>query len=1015
MFNVRSVRTGLFSATQTDQVEDLIRAGLRNPYRVTVKQKFNAARQIQKTPLSLRNYYICCQEEMKLSTLLSFLRHEKDGKKMVFVSTCAAVEYLGKLITTIFKNTKVLLLHGKMKKNRDDLFSQFRTMDRGILLCTSVLARGVDVPNVEWVLQFDPPREPEEFVHRCGRTARMGTEGRALLFLAPTELAYVDYLKISQKAPLEEYTPSFEILPATVKVRKMLMHDRDLFEKSVRAFVSFIQFYTKHSSKAIFILKELDVGGVIESYALLEVPKVPELKGRGVEVKCGTVDTSGIPYKDKVREKIRLKRLQDGPKEVKREGRGKVMESWSKKKEQKLKREKRKTKKQLVKSLKETNELDGDGVSPGRVVARIRNAETILAGDNVYLEIKRWENVLKSDALGRVSKMPKEKKGRQVGERINPLQAKKEKATAAVRQSITFNKDFGQHILRNPMVVQSIVDKAAIKSSDVVMEIGPGTGNLTAKLLEKAKKVIAFEIDPRMVAELRKRFMGTPYFSKLEIVVGDCIKSDFPDFDVCVANMPYQISSPFVFKLLLHRKFRCAILMFQKEFADRLVAKPGDKLYCRLSANTQLMSRVNHVLKVGRNNFKPPPKVDSSVVRIEPMNPMPNINFMEWDGLTRIVFTRKNKTLAAIFKSKSVLELLTKNFNILCSMKNVPKGRQVGERINPLHAKKEKATAAVRQSITFNKDFGQHILRNPMVVQSIVDKAAIKSSDVVMEIGPGTGNLTAKLLEKAKKVIAFEIDPRMVAELRKRFMGTPYFSKLEIVVGDCIKSDFPDFDVCVANMPYQISSPFVFKLLLHRKFRCAILMFQKEFADRLVAKPGDKLYCRLSANTQLMSRVNHVLKVGRNNFKPPPKVYVVRIEPMNPMPNINFMEWDGLTRIVFTRKNKTLAAIFKSKSVLELLTKNFNILCSMKNVPVPPDFDIKAFPRPIPALELGIDRGVDPSSLRVAKPLSHSWRVGAVSKPTKSVKSAFVSTSFFQHARHHVLPTPHSFNDSFDF
>ena len=141
----------------------------------------------------------------------------------------------------------------------------------------------------------------------------------------------------------------------------MLMHDRDLFEKSVRAFVSFIQFYTKHSSKAIFILKELDVGGVVEYYALLEVPKVPELKGRGVEVKCGTVETSGIPYKDKVREKIRLKRLQDGPKEVKKDGRGKgaMLESWSKKKEQKLKREKRKTKKQLVKSLKESNELDG--------------------------------------------------------------------------------------------------------------------------------------------------------------------------------------------------------------------------------------------------------------------------------------------------------------------------------------------------------------------------------------------------------------------------------------------------------------------------------------------------------------------------------------------------------------------------------------------------------------------------------------------------------------------------------
>jgi len=92
--------------------------------------------------------------------------------------------------------------------------------------------------------------------------------------------------------------------------------------------------------------------------------------------------------------------------------------------------------------------------------------------------------------------MPKVKKERQ-----GAAARKGNSATQqAVRQSITFNKDFGQHILRNPMVVQSIVDKAAIKSSDVVMEIGPGTGNLTAKLLEKAKKVIAFEIDPRMVA-----------------------------------------------------------------------------------------------------------------------------------------------------------------------------------------------------------------------------------------------------------------------------------------------------------------------------------------------------------------------------------------------------------------------------------------------------------------------------------------------------------------------------------
>lgn len=103
----------------------------------------------------------------------------------------------------------------------------------------------------------------------------------------------------------------------------------------------------------------------------------------------------------------------------------------------------------------------------------------------------------------------------------------------------------------------------------------------------------------RLVAELQKRVQGTPYQAKLQILVGDVLKTELPFFDICVANIPYQISSPLVFKLLLHRPFfRCAVLMFQKEFAQRLVAKPGDKFYCRLSINTQLLARVDMLMKV---------------------------------------------------------------------------------------------------------------------------------------------------------------------------------------------------------------------------------------------------------------------------------------------------------------------------------------------------------------------------------------------------------------------------------
>lgn len=240
------------------------------------------------------------------------------------------------------------------------------------------------------------------------------------------------------------------------------------------------------------------------------------------------------------------------------------------------------------------------------------------------------------------------------------------------KQGIAFNRDLGQHILKNPFVVNALVEKAALRPTDVVLEVGPGTGNMTMKLLDKAKKVVACEVDPRLAAELQKRVQGTAVQSKLHLIVGDVLKSDLPFFDVCVANLPYQISSPFVFKLLLHRPFfRCAVLMFQREFAQRLIAKPGDKLYCRLSVNTQLLARVDHLMKVGKNNFRPPPKVESSVVRVEPRNPPPPINFQEWDGLLRITFVRKNKTLSAAFKQGNVLELLEKNYRIHCSLKNI--------------------------------------------------------------------------------------------------------------------------------------------------------------------------------------------------------------------------------------------------------------------------------------------------------------------------------------------------------
>jgi len=254
-------------------------------------------------------------------------------------------------------------MHGQMKKKREVIFNKFRDMERGLLVCTSVLARGIDVPGVSWVIQYDAPREPEEFVHRCGRTARMGCAGNALLFLAPTELAYIDFLRINQKAPLEEYVRSYEVLPTASKIKKLASHDRAIFNKGLTAFVSFVQFYSKHTCKAIFILKELDLAGVANSYGLLKLPKMPELRDRDIEFKDEDIDFDKIPFADKFQEKARLKRLESGEDKTKKKIRKKQNDSWTKIKEQKDKKIKRKMKKVAASEYK----LKEEGAKPMEV------------------------------------------------------------------------------------------------------------------------------------------------------------------------------------------------------------------------------------------------------------------------------------------------------------------------------------------------------------------------------------------------------------------------------------------------------------------------------------------------------------------------------------------------------------------------------------------------------------------------------------------------------------------------
>ncbi|XP_030757956.1 probable ATP-dependent RNA helicase DDX55 homolog [Sitophilus oryzae] len=304
-------RTGLFSATQTKEVKNLIRAGLRNPVIVSVSAKAQ-----QSTPVLLNNFYILSKNEGKLASLLDFIKRKDLQKAMLFLPTCACVDYWSKVLSRIKKlPIPVLAIHGKMKDKRQVVLSKFKDSDKALLLCTDIMARGIDIPEVDWVLQWDPPVNASAFVHRVGRTARQGNEGSALLVLLENEEAYVNFIETNQRVKLtkiDDLTQQKEIDDLRESIRNLLKTDRALMEKAIKAYVSHVRAYSKHECSLLLRVKELPLGAMAATYGLLTLPKMPELKNKDVSdfPQIDSLDLNSIPYKDKIREAIRLKKLE---------------------------------------------------------------------------------------------------------------------------------------------------------------------------------------------------------------------------------------------------------------------------------------------------------------------------------------------------------------------------------------------------------------------------------------------------------------------------------------------------------------------------------------------------------------------------------------------------------------------------------------------------------------------------------------------------------------------------------
>ncbi|KAG6934708.1 DEAD-box helicase 55, partial [Chelydra serpentina] len=372
-------RTGLFSATQTQEVENLVRAGLRNPVRISVKEKGVAASNTQKTPTRLENYYMICKADEKFNQLVHFLRQHKQEKHLVFFSTCAGVEYYGKALESLVKNVKIMCIHGKMKHKRNRIFTEFRKLPSGILVCTDVMARGIDIPEVNWVLQYDPPSSASAFVHRCGRTARIGHLGSALVFLLPMEESYVNFLSINQKCPMQEMKPLKNVVDVLPKLKSLAVADRAVFEKGMKAFVSCVKAYAKHECNLIFRIKDLDFASFARGFALLRMPKMPELKGKYFsDFVPVSIDTDSIPFKDKNREKQRQKLLEQQRKErQENEGKRKFIrnKAWSKQKAKKEKKKKMTTKRKREEGSDIEDEEMAELLNDTRLLKRLKKGK----------------------------------------------------------------------------------------------------------------------------------------------------------------------------------------------------------------------------------------------------------------------------------------------------------------------------------------------------------------------------------------------------------------------------------------------------------------------------------------------------------------------------------------------------------------------------------------------------------------------------------------------------------------
>ncbi|CAI6096828.1 unnamed protein product [Clonostachys chloroleuca] len=273
-------QTMLFSATQTTKVEDLARISLRpGPLYINVDQEKQYS-----TVEGLEQGYVLCEADKRFVLLFSFLKTMKDKKKkvIVFFSSCNSVKYYAELLNYI--DLPVLDLHGKQKQQkRTNTFFEFSNAPHGILICTDVAARGLDIPAVDFIVQFDPPDNATDYIHRVGRTARgTNNKGRSLMFLQPNEVGFLSHLKAARVPVVEFEFPAKKIKPVQSQLEKLIGQNYFLSQSAKDAFKSYLHAYASHSLRSVYDVNKLDLTKVAKSFGFSTPPRVDITLGQSM-------------------------------------------------------------------------------------------------------------------------------------------------------------------------------------------------------------------------------------------------------------------------------------------------------------------------------------------------------------------------------------------------------------------------------------------------------------------------------------------------------------------------------------------------------------------------------------------------------------------------------------------------------------------------------------------------------------------------------------------------------------